>query len=329
MTCPYDYINMYSDILDSVASGALLREEIIAYVMKRAKLCKRDEDDISADGIRQTLRARCGALINEMLKKGVLAEGRDGRYFARTEKPVALRAERCEAEILRILSAAPTSKDKLKRQLITFFGTDKTETRRDDNMLSSFIAQRLSELTRDGVISYNGTVYSIPPAKCAFANDRYELTRLKADFLSVLHSRGGEFFEYYFMNLLGKYLTLCGKTVTECNVTGGAADGGVDGIAKTVDELGFRETVIVQTKNRSGYTTELDVRGFYGAVYASRGTRGIYATTSGFHPTAVKLLDSLDDCIGIDGEKIFEMARKTGYGIKGSGEGLFIDTEVI
>ena len=128
-------------------------------------------------------------------------------------------------------------------------------------------------------------------------------------------------------NLLEKYLVRCGKTVVESYVTGGAEDGGIDGIARTVDSLGFKETIMVQTKNRLDETSETDVRGFYGAVCAAQGSRGIFATTSDFHAMAKKLLDSIDNCVGINGDKIFSMACDTSYGIKREKGKLVLDVQ--
>ena len=73
---------------------------------------------------------------------------------------------------------------------------------------------------------------------------------------------------------------------------------------------------MVQMKNRIEVTNETTVRGFYGAVCAYRGTRGIFATTSDFHSSAKSFLDGIDNCVGVNGGKIFEMAKECGYGIR-------------
>ena len=106
-------------------------------------------------------------------------------------------------------------------------------------------------------------------------------------------------------------------------------DGGIDGILETVDSLGFRETIMVQTKNRLETTNETTVRGFYGAVCARQGSRGIFATTSDFHYAAKGFLESIDNCVGVDGKKIFEMALETRYGIKKCGAELSVDEKII
>jgi restriction endonuclease Mrr len=86
---------------------------------------------------------------------------------------------------------------------------------------------------------------------------------------------------------------------------------------------------MVQTKHRIDIPSETDVRGFYGAVCAKRGTRGIYATTSDFHSGAKKFLDALDDCIGINGNDVFKMAVECLYGIKKKQGVLSVDERIM
>ena len=152
---------------------------------------------------------------------------------------------------------------------------------------------------------------------------------LKADFIARIHARGGEFFENYLVTLLSKYYKRHGYTVEEAYVTGGSADGGIDGVIKTVDGLGFRETVMIQTKNRIELSSETDVRGFYGAVCASGGTRGIFVSASDFHSTARDFLLGVDNCVGINGRKLFSLAVECSYGIKKSGGKLTVDERII
>ena len=250
-------------------------------------------------------------------------------YKITTEKPIAIRIERCEEEIFEALKNRPLTRKEIRELLVQKFKTDTTATAKDDNKLFSYIGQILKRLVTEKVVTFDGSLYSLSPARAAEIKDRQGILALKSDFLALIHSKGGEFFEHYFMNLLEKHLIRCGKRVTESYVTGGSADGGIDGIAKTVDPLGFRETIMVQTKNRHDITTETDIRGFYGAVCAAQGSRGIYAITSDFHPMAKKFLDSIDNCVGVNGEKLFTMAADCGYGIKRENGKLVIDTEAL
>ncbi len=308
---------IYDAILDAMNKGPLLKREITELAL------------ISLGTSKRELGAQVESAIDDMLAKGVLEKSQGGYFRRNAERPVSIRIERCEEEILKLLSKGALTRDEIKNKLVKIFRTDDTETDRDDIKLASYIGQILKRLVTEKTVRYDGSLYSVSPAKTAELKNRAEIISLMADFLTLLHSKGGEFFERYFMNLLAKYLIRCGKTVIESKTTGGAEDGGIDGIAKTVDSLGFRETIMVQTKNRTDLTVETDVRSFYGAVCANQGSRGIFVTSSDFHPTAEKFLNSIDNCVGINGEKIFAMAIDTSYGIKRVDGKLTIDRKVL
>lgn len=324
-----EYRKIYRTVLDALEKDGLGREALISAVTASFNLSGSELADKSTNGRLNYLRSLSGSVINDMTKRGIIKQDSDGIYKIITEKPVAIRLQKCEEEILSLLQSAPRSRAEIRDSLVSYFGTDTTATVKDDNRLFTFIGQILKSLVNDKIIEYDGSLYRVLPAKTAQLKSRSEILSLKAEFLSLIHSRGGEFFEHYFMNLLAKFLVRCGKTVTESYTTGGSEDGGIDGIAKTVDSLGFRETIMVQTKNRLDTTTETDVRGFYGAVCAALGSRGIYAITSEFHPMAIKFLNSIDNCVGIDGDKLFSMAVDTSYGIKREAGKLSIDYELL
>ncbi len=324
-----DYRLIYQSILNALDERPRDRQGLIKAAISAFALSKNELSDNSTNGRLNVIRSMCGTVINEMHNRAIIS--RDSKYFyhKNAEKPVAIRLERCEEEIIKLLRKEPHTRAELKEKLVQIFGTDETATAKDDNQLFTFIGQILKHLTAERLVDYDGSVYRIAPARHAEIKNRQEVLTLKADFLSLIHSKGGEFFETYFMNLLAKYLIRCGKTVTESYVTGGSDDGGIDGIAKTVDSLGFRETIMVQTKNRTDITVETDIRSFYGAVCAAQGSRGIYAITSNFHPMAEKLLDSIDNCVGVDGDKLFSMAIDSSYGIIREGDKLIIDANVM
>ncbi len=323
-----DYRIIYSAVLDALDANGKTRAELIRSAIAPFSLTDAELADTKTNGRLNTLRSISGTVINEMVKRGIISLNDNSLYTRVKEKPVALRLERCEEQILKLLHEGAKTKAELKNTLVKLFGTDDTKDLRDDNLLSSYVGEVLKSFLAERLIEFDGAKYSLKPQRSVEIKDRRELALLKADFLTKIHDKGGEFFENYFMNLLEKYLIRSGKTVTESFVTGGSADGGIDGIAKTVDSLGFRETVMVQTKNRHDITSETEVRGFYGAVSAARGSRGIYAITSKFHPMAKKFLDALDDCVGIDGEKLFSMAADTSYGIRREGGVLTIDESI-
>ena len=323
-----EYRKIYKAILDVLDGSYLDRSALIKSALDAFELTRDELSDKSTNGRLNILRSLAGSVINDMHSRGIISRDENYLYHKNTEKPVAIRMERCEEEIIALLRARSMTRAELRDSLVSYFGTDETATVRDDNKLFTMMGQILKRLVSEKMLNYDGSLYSIAAARTAELRSRQDVLSLKADFLTLIHSKGGEFFEHFFMNLLEKYLIRCGKIVTESYVTGGSADGGIDGIAKTVDSLGFRETIMVQTKNRNDIAVETDIRAFYGAVCAAQGSRGIYAITSGFHPVAKEFLDSIDNCVGVDGEKIFSMAVDASYGIIREDGVLRIDTSI-
>ena len=112
-------------------------------------------------------------------------------------------------------------------------------------------------------------------------------------------------------------------------IPGGFGPRGIDGMIHTTDDLGYRETILMQMKNRHAVMTAKDVREFYGAVCAENGSRGIFITLSSFHPEAQKLLDKVDNLTGVNGDKLFEIAKRCRLGLVEKDGRLCIDEELL
>ena len=323
------HAKIYKLIVDMLEYAHLDRRDIISRVIKLSGLTSGELADTAVGSRQSNLRSRVGTVLSEMEARELIKPDSDGLYYLVSARPVIIRVERCEKEILNILSRGERTKSELRSLLQNAFGTAKTATMRDDETLFTLMGQILKKLEALGIIIFRNNAYSLTEKAMARADDMNAMLNLREEFLRRLHSRGGEFFEHYFMALLSKYSEKHHKKIIECYVTGGSADGGIDGVMKTEDSLGFREITMVQTKNRVDIPSETDVRGFYGAVCAKRGTRGMFVTTSDFHPTAKEFIDSLDDLVGINGSGVFKMACEVCYGIKKSPDGLCVDTKII
>ena len=320
---------IYSKIIDILQKKPLYRKGLIDEYIRSLGLTRDEMLDKSTSGKANIARSLAGQAIDEMTRKGIIIRSQEGIYTAFEQKPIVIRNERCVKEILTLLSGGGMTKAQIKQRLYRIFETDKTLTDKDDSKLSAICSELLRKMVGEGVIILSDNFYSLPERIEAKIDDINGMLVLKEAFLSRIHKKGGEFFENYFMTLLGKYVSLFGKTVVTNTTTGGSADGGIDGIMETVDPLGFREKVMVQMKNRSDTTIETTVRGFYGAVCAAQGSRGIFATTSDFHPAADRFLKSIDNCVGVDGDMIFKMAMQTHYGIRKSGTEYTVDDHII
>jgi len=309
----------------ALKKSPLDRANLITGVIGKMGLSEDELKDKSAGSTLSNLRSKIGTTVNHMHSEGLVALDLNGRYYATSDTPVVVRIEKCEKEILSLLTQGALPKSELRTKLGERIGTSKTLTTRDDDVLSTYMGQILKRFVGEGILTLKDGVYSLSPKISARADDVNAMLTLKSDFIMRLHSKGGEFFENYFVSLMKQYYSKKGKTVLEAYVTGGSQDGGIDGVIKTRDELGFIETVMIQTKNRVDISSETDVRGFYGAVCAQKGSRGIFATTSDFHTSAKEFIDGLDDLVGIGGDRLFALAIECSYGIKKSAGALHID----
>ena len=316
---------IYKTVLDVLATGSLSHKMLIEESIKRLY----DGINVSGQvGDFTEIRGLIGSVVAEMKSDGVIIHD-SGIYSVGADGPIPLRMEKCEKEIVTLLSYGAKSKAEIRSSLRHTFKTNETSSDSDDRILYNYMGQILRRLIDTGIIELSGGLYSLKAQTRADKDNITDMLTLKSEFLSRLHRKGGEFFEHYILTLLKKNEEAYGKTVTECRTTGGATDGGIDGIMKTTDHLGFKETVLIQAKNRTDLTTETTVRGFLGAVYAASGDKGIFATTSDFHPSAKLFLGSVDNLVGINSDDIFAMACKRLYGIKKKSGKLVIDNNIL
>ena len=201
-----EYRIIYGAILDALDKTEKTREELIHASVDAFSLSGEELANNATNARLNVIRSKSGTVINEMTKRKIIALGENSLYRKATEKPVALRLERCEEQILSLLHGGAMTKTQLKSALASYFGTLETETVRDDNMLAEFIGEVLKSFLNEGLIEYDGAKYAIKPQMSAKIRDRHEMALLRADFLTKIHERGGEFFESFFMNLLEKYL---------------------------------------------------------------------------------------------------------------------------
>ncbi len=273
------------------------------------------------------IKSSIGTLLNEMKDNKELCVI-DGKYTLTAEQPVVVKRGACEEQILRCLKKSPMSKKELYGALCAFFGTNATQTPDDDNALRGLAGQVLRDLQEKQTIDTDGMRYILAQktAEKTYISDEEEFCVF---FLGKLCEKGGKFFERFVANLLEKYYIVKGIEVLDCDVSGGSNDGGIDVILDTLDDLGFRDHILVQAKcRRSIQTTEKEVREFFGAVNVYGGTRAIFITTATFHPAAQKLLYSIENCVGIDGNKLFALAKTVAYGFRKTARGYVLDPAV-
>ena len=309
-------------------AGTATRTEIIEGALFHYGLSKSEMEDFSPKSKNSVIRSYIGTALNDLTnKKDVKRTGET--YSLVKEELIIIREDEVEAKIRDILDSGERTKEEIFVSLEKHFGTQETVSFKDDYNLRSVAGNVLFDLASNDEITVIGGKYS----KKTVSDEIYEAPlpedEFKPKFFKNLWLMGGKFFESFVANLLEKYYTLSGQMVVYCDITGGSNDGGIDIILETVDYLGFGEKIVAQTKCRDrAHVTEKEVREFYGAMNAIGASRGIYVTTTYFHESAEYFLDSVNDLVGIDGEKLFELVKKTNYGIKRCEGGYTFDTAI-
>ena len=304
------------------------RVELIEGALLTYGLSKSELENYSPKSKGSVIRSYLSTALSDLINKQDIKR-EDEKYMLAKDEIVIIREDECEKKILSLLGGGAYTKEEIFKKLESYFGTDKTLSLKDDYSLRTIAGGTLAALVSDGTLEIVGSKYVKGCEKCLNLDTPLPENEFKPLFFKQLFLLGGKFFEGFVCNLLDKYYTLSNKMVVYCDVTGGSDDGGIDIVLETVDYLGFGEKIVAQTKCRDrAHVTEKEVREFYGAMNAIGATRGIYVTTTYFHESAEYFLDSVSDLVGIDGHKLFELVKKTGYGIKTVRDGYTFDNTI-
>ena len=306
------------------------RGEIIEGALKCYGLTDTELEDFSPRSKNSLIRSYLSTAINDLINKNDIIRQND-KYSLAKEELVIIKEDLVEAEIKDLLQNKAYTKNEIFRLLEIRFGTDLTSSFKDDYSLHSIAGNVLFNLLQNDEVEFvDGKYRDITPEDINEISDTpLPENEFKPKFFKKLWLMGGKFFESFVANLLEKYFTLSGKMVVYCDITGGSDDGGIDVELEIVDYLGFVEKIVVQTKCRDrAHVTEKEVREFYGAMNATNATRGIYVTTTHFHESAENFIEAINDFVGIDGEKLFSLAKRTSYGINKHSDGYTFDDAI-
>ena len=309
---------------------ASTKKDIIEGALSCYGLTQKEIENTSPRSKGGLVRSYLATAFNDLLNKSDIKRHGDG-YILAKEELVIVREDQCEAQILKMLHTKPYKKSDIYIELDKHFGTDLTASTKDDNSLHALAGNVLVNLLESNRIELVGGKYQEKTYISIDENDNKPLPEdeFKAKLYKRLWHMGGKNFESFCASVLEKYFSMTGQFVIFCDITGGSDDGGIDIVLETIDGLGFYEKIMVQTKCRDrAQINEKEIREFYGALNALGGSRGLYITTTNYHYGAKKLLDSIDNCVGIDGDKLFELIKKTEYGICKTKNGYTFDTAI-
>ena len=291
-------------VLSKVSS--ISKKELFSRVYDLSSLSDEERLDTNVDSVGVLYRSLIGAVLSDAVEMGEISFT-GNVYSLNRDTPLYIRGYEVKEYVKNILKEnIPYTKKEIFRKCEIAFGTDSTNTNKDDNRLRAYVGEFLNTCERKGTVTVTDGVYYLSK-ETESVIDSYD------NFIGILNSKGGENFERYGAMLLRAFYEKAGLTVDECKVTGGSDDGGIDIVVRTTDMLGFKEFICVQAKaRRNAHVTLKEVREFIGAMHTQGGTKGIYLTTSVFHEDAKRLIDEVHNVTGIDGAILYKLAKKCG-----------------
>lgn len=311
------------------------RKQLIEACIAQIDFTPEQLADIAPGSLVNSVKSRIGMILSGALKSRYILEDAVGILTLNSSEINYISKDQARDFIVEILSCDKmyTKQEIFELAEERFSGDLPAEEK--DQQLRSVLGSVLARLESENHIVRVGDRY-LPAHGCEYPSTELGCYLREAAmggnvekcFLNAIHTMGGEWFEGYAVELLERYFVSCGKEIISAGVSGGSNDGGIDGIIKTRDALGYRELILMQMKNRNATVTPKDVREFYGAVCAEQGTRGLYVAISRFHIEAQRLIDKVDNLIGLDGKGIFEMAKQCSYGLIVEGDKVRIDEEL-
>lgn len=313
------------------------RKEIINECLKNFNL---SEDELKNYDSSSTLiksKSMIGSVISSMLNNKDLSIDNGKVITLGREDNILIRDSQVEIFVKEYFTSNKTSNyEDLFEKASIEFKTNTTTSLKDDEELKQALNSVLTYLLETDYLSKNNDTYSFKNQhpypnteignclnSCYYSNDPYK------HFIQAININGGEFLEQFSVALLSKYFQSCNSTLIKNTVTGGSNDGGLDGIIEIVDELGYFERIYIQTKARNKVlVTVKELREFYGALMVENGTRGIFVTNSFYHPHAQEFISKADNLIGIDGNKLYDLALKCNYGLILNDNKIILDEHV-
>lgn len=167
------------------------------------------------------------------------------------------------------------------------------------------------EITNDAYRLYDELVGETEKLK-----QRY-LKELKDTINRYFAVSSSEFFEEACVNLICKVFKV---DPSFGQVLGGIDDGGIDGVVRIVDELGFeKEIIYIQSKCRKALnkmTSATEVRQFYGAIQYKKAKKAILMTNARFHHLALQEVRGAKDVVLIDGNRLAELMIEHKFGVR-------------
>lgn len=301
------------EIPEILSNGPIRRRALIDRIIELSPLSTTEKSDLGASGLLSYYRSIAGTAIQKLEQYGDITVNQHNEISLAKSPSVIVREAEVAKFIIELLKDKSITAAQISKSAISYFGVDKTPTPNDDSGIDQMVKRLLPSMAKRKKLSCSYGKYSLYPDTVVIKKP----VSLFEEFITMINSKGGEFFENYSAILLDKYYRSIGAKVGYCNVIGGSDDGGIDVILSVSDQLGFNDKILVQCKQKTNSNVTLkELKEFIGAFYVEKGTRGIFMTNARFHKDASLLFSELNDIIPIDGPKLFDIAKQCECGLR-------------
>ncbi len=312
------------------------RKPLINTVVKQLGLSSEVLKDKSYNSIFTKCKSLIGSVINDMINDGYLYLDDRKILVLLKDIKVIIQEDDVTNYIGSLLKKESLSKKEIINLCISYYKTNKTETKDDDNELKQLITNILKSSVNNNILKLENNLYSFVSSSNLLDSKIQNVINesKEEDILTSLRKaisiKGGEFFEALSVKAVSEYFKYTKNNILEAKVTGGSEDNGIDGIIEISDALKKNTYILMQAKVRTNNKVTLkEVREFYGAFKSQKADVGIFITNASYHNEAIKFSKNMNDLVLIDGEILLDICKLTNTGIiKINDESYILDEKI-
>lgn len=305
------------NIIAELTISPIARKELIKKCVGKLDLPKKVLTDKHPGGELNKIKCQFGNALTELINSGILVQKdnivqarRDDKSSKKTAVDDIKRDIAIEKIIFDLLSARQLTRKQLLEEVVRLLDSDVGE-----NAIKGDTGRIVDKAVKNGLIINKDKIYSLLSENLNNA----ETTKEKN--ARLFGKLSDEELVDKTIGMFEKWYEFKGYKVTQALNIDGSNDGGVDGIIKAEDGLGFTETILFQVKNLHDAKKNVklcEVQEFCGVLAAHKeGTKGIFVTNAKYHADTEKFAKSFKTkyFVLIDGEKWLKLASECGFSL--------------
>ena len=329
--------------------GAVKRDDLFLTATQALKLTKEQIANKQSNSLYNNCRSLIGSIINELINAGFvkIADTSTGNQkLGKNNSAEAMVAERKKI-ILEYLTDKYITEVEGKVAIVNILKsiindkTVKNELEKSHEHALAYVEKKFvkaARITNDNSISFPDTPVGIVLRnqhkeynqflQKKLSNENYIQT-LDDAIIDVIKKNGGPFFEKVSLDLIKMIYGEKHYVVDSDKITGGSNDHGIDSELTIIDDLGFEEKLVIQSKlGGKGESGEKAIREFMGSMDFAGAQKGVFISASPISTVAKIFAKSTKRTarrlLIIDEHILLEKMKEYGLGVKKDKAGNFI-----